>query len=278
MVSWWIGLDLGKLQNPSALAIAEREVLMAEDGRPLRTATGAPCSKLRIRSLKRFPLGEAYEEVARVVGNLMKRPDLPGIRLAVDCTGVGIGILERIDREVPIQSRVYPVIVTAGEHPNRKDRYWHVPKRTLAGSLRAMLEASDIVIASELEFATALRQELLSFEVRINNYAHEQFEAKPGDYDDLVIACALITWLPTWLESQTGTIVGPGPKIQIEPRPQSAAFTALTMGGRWVRPSGRDPFGREVGGSDDWRPIERSALAWRGSRGQSHPAIFGADS
>jgi hypothetical protein len=238
MADNWLGLDLGKLTDPSALAVLEREPLIdSETGRPVRTSQGAPRCRFAVVGLRRYPLGEPYQEIARHVGTLMKRADLPGCRLAVDATGCGIAVLEQIDAAVPDWSRVYPVILTGGAHWTRQDRYWRVPKVELAGAIRSALEAGDIKIAAALEFAKPLQQELLSFETRITRHAHEVFEARPGDYDDLVIACALPIWLAGVLDSQVAFIAGPGEPIRVEN--PSAAARAVTMGGRITFPSER---------------------------------------
>jgi hypothetical protein len=129
----------------------------------------------------------------------------------------------------------------------RKDRYWHVPKHVLAGALRSLLERGDVRIAGSLEHAALLREELLSFEVRIIGKAHETFEASPGSYDDLVIATALCLFLPTWLESQQPVIAGPGTRV-LPPRNTSAAARALTQGGRITFPDRQTGGGRDRSG------------------------------
>jgi hypothetical protein len=235
--AFFAGVDLGKLTNPSAVAVVERSPILGPEGIPLRTSVGTARHRYAVRGLRRFPLGESYENIALFLGKLLGRPDVPGCKICLDCTGVGIGVLERIDAVIGRRSLVHPVVITAGHHVTTKDRYVHCPKHVLAGCLRSTLECGDILVADELEHAQLLKQELLSFEVRISRAAHEIIEAESGAYDDLVIATALTVFLPIWLESQHMFIAGPPLKVVLPETPRSPAQIAATMGGHWTRPS-----------------------------------------
>jgi hypothetical protein len=235
-------------------------------GQVLRTTAGAVRCNARVVGLRRFPLGEAYTSIAQCIDSLMRRSDLPGCPLAVDCTGVGVSVLEQIDAVVPVRSRVYPVVITGGSHVTRHERYLHIPKTQLAGGMRAALESGDLKIAQALEHAELLKKELLSFEVRITNKAHEVFEAKPGDYDDMVISVALSLFVSTWLDSQMTFIAGPASRVgPIENT--SAAMWALTQGGRITFPDRRTGAGQDRSG---WQPVGTFPLAPRSGSG-----IFG---
>jgi hypothetical protein len=190
----------------------------------------------------------------------MARPELPGCRLALDATGCGLGVLERVDAVVGNRSRVYPIILTAGAHVTTRDRHLHVPKTTLAGHLRSVLEYGDIRIAADLEHAALLKSELLSFTTKITSHANETFEAEQGAYDDLVIACGLCIFLPSHLESSWTFISGKASRVQVEPNRSSMA-KAVSFGFQWHRPS--VPYGpggpRQPKDPDrvDWYPVER---------------------
>jgi hypothetical protein len=178
--------------------------------------------------------------IAGHIGALMRRADLPGVRCVVDATGVGTAVLEAIDAACRGESMVHPVVITAGEHPTQKNRYVRCPKTALAGAIRSALESGDLKIAASLEFAEPLKRELLSFETRITRAAHEVFEAKPGEYDDLVIAVALCVWYPRWFEGQLPVIVG-HESLQAG----IATHRAVTMGSRaTIGSASSDRFGR----------------------------------
>jgi hypothetical protein len=249
MAYHWIGCDLGKMTNPAALAVVELSPLVDASGNPYRTSTGQPRQIARVVGLRRFALGCEYTEVVGFLGQLMGRPDLPGCRLAVDCTGVGLAVLEMIDRTVPHNSCVNPVIITGGTHARREGRYIHCPKSQLAGSIRAALEWGDLIIAQGLEYADLLKKEMLSFEVRITRAANEVFEAEAGAWDDLVIATALPLFVAAWLDSQQMFIAGPPERVFPEAPSMSAAMRAVTYGGRFVPGGSASLFGREKGGS-----------------------------
>ena len=76
------GLDLGQSQDFSALAIVEHAGRDRE--RPML-----------VRHLQRWPLGTRYPAVVEDVAALLARSPLAGaVRLAIDKTGVGAGIVD----------------------------------------------------------------------------------------------------------------------------------------------------------------------------------------
>ena len=101
---FFLGLDLGQRQDPSALAIVERR----ERGAGLfnyadwRMSQGAEPDRLVVRHLERMELGTPYLKVARRVAEVVGKPGLAGKkRLAVDATGVGMPVVEMVVAERP---------------------------------------------------------------------------------------------------------------------------------------------------------------------------------
>jgi hypothetical protein len=234
--TYWCGCDLGRMVNPSALAIAAREPITDSDGRSLHTAHGALRARYSICGLRRYEIGQSYESIALHVAGVMQRPELGNCKLAYDSTGVGAGVGERFDAVIGNRGRVVPVIITGGQHVTQKDRYIHVPKSTLAGVVRSLLEMGDLRISDSLEHAHLLKQELLSFEVKVSTHGNEQFEAGAGANDDLVLATALAVFLPVWWETRQMFIAGPASRVVIPPS-GGPARRAATMGGAWTRPT-----------------------------------------
>jgi hypothetical protein len=71
-----------------------------------------------------------------------------------------------------------------------------VPKRNLVSALQAALQTGALKIASSLELAEVLREELLNFRIKINiATGHDSYENwREGDHDDLVLAAAMAVW------------------------------------------------------------------------------------
>jgi hypothetical protein len=241
--------------NPSALCVCAREPLLDADGRTQHLPSGATRARYDVVGLRRYTIGLSYEQVAIHVASVMARPEIPGCRLAVDASGVGLGVLERVDSVVGNRSRVHPIILTSGAHVTTNGRHLHVPKTTLAGHLRSVLEYGDIRIAADLEHAALLKSELLSFTTKITSTAHETYEAEQGAYDDLVIACALCIFLPSHLESTWTFISGPASRVKLEPS-RSNATRAATMGFRWSPPS------RPIGPGGYLEPVDKDRKGW----------------
>ena len=71
-----------------------------------------------------------------------------------------------------------------------------MPKRNLVSALQAALQTGTLKIASSLQLAEVLRQELLNFRIKINlSTGHDSYEHwREGDHDDLVLAAAMAVW------------------------------------------------------------------------------------
>ena len=193
-VRYFIGLDLGQAQDPTALAVIERRRLLdvRYEPAPLRDA------RCLIPQLVRYPLGTSYPEiVADVVDKLVKAPK--GTRLILDGTGVGRAVVDEFRQHRALQShhsRIVPVTLTAGEEEIlASDGYWRVPKRNLVGVAQVLLQSQRLKIAPDLAETQTLVKELLNFKVKITTAANDTYGAwREGQHDDLVLATALGCW------------------------------------------------------------------------------------
>ena len=135
---YFVGLDLGQKQDPTALAVVEwAEYAGAWDA---VTFEHRKETSLSLRHLERVPLGTPYPEVVYRVGCTMRSRQLAGAEcrhLVVDGTGVGPAVVDLLHRE-DLQSRLWPVTITGikseahhhHRHPQpartaRKDRRPH---------------------------------------------------------------------------------------------------------------------------------------------------------
>jgi len=203
-----LGLDLGKLADYTALAVAEER---AEGTRPhpdpQRFGVVPAWSKdpdYALPWLERWPLQTPYhtiaEEVARRVADLAGRPGVE-VALFADATGVGTAVIEMLAAQPAIRAlkrRFAPVTITAGHETTRGwDRWhpwYHVPKKELVGSAQVALQRHKLKVAASLPEAATLTNELRTFEVKITESAHATYAHRDGAHDDLVLATALALW------------------------------------------------------------------------------------
>ena len=70
-----------------------------------------------------------------------------------------------------------------------------MPKRDLVSVLQVLTQEGRLEGSGQLANAALLRQELLSFRVRITEALRDVFGAwREGEHDDMVIAVALACW------------------------------------------------------------------------------------
>jgi hypothetical protein len=175
-----LGLDLGQVQDYTAVAIVQR--VAARNG------------LVQVPYLERFPLGTSYPAIVARITQLLATPPLrEQACLVVDATGVGTAVIDLL-RQANL--RPIAITITGGDkiHRETKTRY-SVPKRELVGCLQVLLQIGRLKIASALLEAELLVKELLAFQVKITASAHDTYGAwREGAHDDLVLALALATW------------------------------------------------------------------------------------
>ncbi len=168
---YFLGLDLGKVQDPAAIAVAE-----------------VPKPDIHIRHLERLPLGTPYPKVIERVTAIIEK--LPRADLTVDATGVGRPVIDQM-RETGLEP--IPVTITGGRFMSFDGDMWRVPKKALLRPLVAATEAGRLRVAKGLREAEAFQRELQAFQRRITARGYSAFGGV-GEHDDLVIAVALICW------------------------------------------------------------------------------------
>lgn len=181
---FYIGLDLGQSKDYTALAVIEKVPVEA-----------AP-TEYRTSYLERVPLGTPYPKIVERMVSMMSEPSLGGeAALVVDATGVGRPVVDMF-REAGLEFTA--VSITSGSNVNYNDGYTYVPKHDLIAGLEVLLQSNQLQYGAELTQAPTLIKELLNFQRKINDNAHESFGAwREGTHDDLVLAWALAAWKAT---------------------------------------------------------------------------------
>jgi hypothetical protein len=226
---YYVGLDLGKAADHSAIAVVEEPVWVREDwglelniGRgwgPERemltgwvspdymtihqlTETrkrnlrwGRPANPpLRVRYLKRYPLQSAYQSVVNEVGGMLRRHPLRAndVALLMDLGNAGAAVLEMF-RHIGIG--VIPVLIHGGYNTAYEpDGTYKVPKRDLVEAAQVALQNRRLEISAALPEAGILIEELRNFRGTVSEAGNDRYEAREREYDDLVLALSMAVW------------------------------------------------------------------------------------
>jgi len=189
---FFVGLDLGRTQDPTAITVLERKELVGA-----WDAVCWACRKeiaLGLRYLRRLELGTPYPEVVARVCRVTNHRELRGrCQLAVDATGVGRPVVDMIRAENP-GCLMLPVLITSGARETMVEGDYHVPKRDLITRVQILLQQGRLRIAASLKEGPELVKEMAEMRVKMTPAGIEQFEAREGAHDDLVLAVALACW------------------------------------------------------------------------------------
>jgi len=189
LLRYYAGLDLGKAQDYSALAIIES---------PAMDYHGIPPT-YEVRHLERWPLGTNYTQVVAEVDARMRMLPVRGCPLIVDATGVGRAVVEAF-RDRMRQQMLYaviPVLITSGQavRYNDKEDMHNVPKADLVAELNMHLLNRRLTVVPSLAEVRTLRRELENFQVKTTASGRDTFAAgRSADHDDLVMALAQAVW------------------------------------------------------------------------------------
>jgi hypothetical protein len=206
-----VGLDIGKLQNHTALALL-RWRHTRPSSRCLYDVPYAPRPEVipqaerryEVATLKRWPLQQSYLSIGRELVKYLQQPFFRGapLVLAADATGVGQAVCEMIGEEIDkarIPGWMVRVTITGGSAVTLDPHVpgaWRVAKKELVSILRRLLGTGRLAVEPTLPEAKQLAHELGTFQVSISEATkNESFEAfRERDQDDLVLAAAIATW------------------------------------------------------------------------------------
>jgi hypothetical protein len=218
-----IGADIGQRVDPTAIVVAEEE-------------TRRGTVHYLARMIERLPLGTPYPQVAdrlaQVAATIRQRAaqeaDTLGqhprhVEMVIDATGVGTPIVDLLRErgESPIAA-----YFTHGDRYSQQGRQISIGKAWLVSRLQVLFQTGRLHLALT-DHASALREELLNYEIRIDDKANDRYGAfKTGTHDDIVTALGLAvgperqgavtsySWLPT----------GDGEEVAEEMRAHLAAY------------------------------------------------------
>jgi hypothetical protein len=183
---YYIGVDLGKTRDHTAIAVAERGS---------RGYVPTMMRYVDVRGLERMPLGTSYPYVVDRLGELVRELGNKCC-LVVDGTGVGAPVVDLI-RKSRMGCEICEVTITGGENASAGSvaGKWNVPKQDLLTGLQVLLEQGDLRIARRLREAGSLARELGDVRATQRRTGRVRLGADGcGQHDDLVIALALACW------------------------------------------------------------------------------------
>jgi Terminase RNaseH-like domain len=175
-----LGLDPGKANDPTALALVEYDT------------TDNPV--YRLRSLHRFPIGTPYTQLPTALENRLAAQPLAGrTNIAVDATGVGAPVIDHFRDTIATRS-IYGITITSGTTVTGTGKDPHVPKRDLISTTSVILEQRRLRIAENMADTDALTDELLAYRRTTTDRGNDTYAAASGTHDDLVLALSLALW------------------------------------------------------------------------------------
>jgi len=170
---FYLGLDLGKIRDPSALVVVER--------------TGW---RLVVRYAERMPLGLPYPRIVERVREIVQSDELRGnCTVVVDATGLGAPVVDML-AAARLGCELTPVVITGGERGAGKGT---VPKKELMAEVQMLLERRRLKIGKLREGARLMR-ELGDIRISYSGGRARMGADGAGEHDDLAIALALACW------------------------------------------------------------------------------------
>jgi hypothetical protein len=230
-VSHYIGLDLGKPGEFSALAVLEGPQRgFLPKGEELIYS---------LRHLKRWEPGTPYPTIVSHVTQLAAgHPFLGNATLFIDQTGVGRAVIE-LFRNAP--ARLVPVVITAGMGSSfAMDGTHHISKVEMIGVVQVLLQTRRLKIASGMRDAGVLVRELDRYREKVRT-TDTLDQWRDGDFDDLVLATALACWQAERYSMALAQWTGePVRRMNLEDRCRELARTHSHRGlfGQGLGPSG----------------------------------------
>jgi phage FluMu gp28-like protein len=168
---FFVGLDLGKERDYTAIAIVEQAVHTLQQRDPV-TFAHRTRTDLVLRHAERIPLGTPYPDVVLHVSNMMHNSRLDGsLTLLVDATGLGIPVVDQLRRS-RLNCKLEPIVFTKQT------------KRDLLANLQFLFERDQLQFAYNLKMLDAVLDELSNLRLDDSHTTH----------DDLAFALALAAW------------------------------------------------------------------------------------
>ena len=197
--SWNLGVDVGKMRDPTCVAAVERRVVGTGEYKPIRNSAvqwqEQSKAEFWLRYLEKLPLGENYVDQANYIAALYRKEPFSGKGyLIVDRTGVGEGFCDVLRK-----NRLSPIAVhfTAGREVTGGSRNQGVPKEILVQTLMDKYASGEFRAADDIQFKDEFEEELRCYTATQQESGYIRYQHEQGHHDDLVTAVMLALWKAT---------------------------------------------------------------------------------
>jgi len=237
-----IGVDVGKIHDPTAVAVAE--VMQVHTGKfrtgpefrkpayidaqmqfhPTVDAQEVMRSEYTIRHIRRVPLNTSYPEVALLLADLACNPMFAhrNVRMLIDVTGVGRPVYDDLKVEISLRRETTLNLQNAEGGPIFKsgefllqlkpitfsagEKYNRstgvLAKAFLVSRLQSLLQATRVHGPDTPEMKATV-EELKVYEIKVSEDGTDQYGAIVGKHDDLATALGLACLEDPWSERVT---------------------------------------------------------------------------
>jgi hypothetical protein len=214
-LKYLIGVDLGQLQDPSAISVIEMVRTIQKRGDLPYAMLNDPdlmLTSYRLIHLDSPPLRTPYGEIIARVKKLWNHPNLHMQSVVVvDQTGLGGPIVEQMRDEglEPVG-----ISITSGQNVLEKITGYSVPKKDIVAVLQVLLENGRFEYTAKLKLAAEFEKQMERFRVKIGKSGRESYGADTeADHDDIVISVALPVWYAERAEGRPQPLPGKEEKV-----------------------------------------------------------------
>lgn len=194
-----IGIDIGQVNDSTALAVLERFRAVPRPGvhRSLleeakQEAREIP-QRLDLVHLHRIPLGTDYPKQIEILQEILTRPELRGMPVYLDATGVGLGPFQML-KKAGVRNLHSIKITGSTAQAKRTAEGWNVGKAELVNAVQIEMQTGRLRIGRRVPDSAVLVRELKEFRSRQSASGNLSFNAREGQHDDLVLAIAYATF------------------------------------------------------------------------------------
>jgi hypothetical protein len=192
-IELFVGIDMGQVNDSTAIAVIERTRHVPRENlhfglvdQAREEAKSIPL-RLDLVHMHPIPLGTNYPAQRRIITEMLHTPELRGVPVYVDTTGVGLGPFQFLKEEG--LRNLHGINITGSTGPAKKTpQGWNVGKAELVGAVQIEMQTGRLRIGSRIPYADVLVHELKEFRVRQSAAGHLSFNAREGQHDDLVLA------------------------------------------------------------------------------------------